>query len=160
MRYISDLPNVEGSVIFEGYYNRAGCRTPMQWDDSANAGFSTAPSDSLYLPIDASADRPNVAAQVDDPASTLNVVRQLIGWRRAVPALGSRTSNRVISRTYPLAYVRGESHLVVVNPRRESASIDMGDLEVEDTLLSSGISIVDGRLQADGFGYGIFDLRD
>jgi hypothetical protein len=36
----------------------------------------------------------------------------------------------------------------------------MGDLEVEDTLLASGISIVDGRLVADGFGYGIFALRD
>ena len=63
MRYQPGLPDVEGSVIFPGYYNRAGCRTPMQWDDTANAGFSTAPPEALYLPIDPDPDRPTVAAQ-------------------------------------------------------------------------------------------------
>ncbi len=51
MRYLPDLPNVEGAIC-SPLYNRAGCRTPMQWDDGPNAGFSAAPADSLYLPIE------------------------------------------------------------------------------------------------------------
>jgi maltose alpha-D-glucosyltransferase/alpha-amylase len=160
MRYIPDLPNIEGSVIFEGYYNRAGCRTPMQWDESANAGFSTALASELYLPIDADPNRPTVSAQLDDPTSTLQLVRELIGWRRAVPALGSRASNRVINSTYPFAYIRGESHLVVVNPRREVAWFDIGELEIEGTLLNNGADVVDGVVTVGGFGYAILELRD
>ena len=41
MRYLPGLPDVEGAICNPAY-NRAGCRTPMQWDDWPNAGFSTA----------------------------------------------------------------------------------------------------------------------
>jgi maltose alpha-D-glucosyltransferase/alpha-amylase len=160
MRYIPDLPNVEGSVIFEGYYNRAGCRTPMQWDDSGNAGFSTAAADELYLPIDPDPNRPTVAAQLEEPTSTLQLVQQLIGWRRTVPALGSRARNRVVNSTYPFAYIRGESHLVVVNPRRAAASFDVDELEIVETLVNSGVDVRDGVVTAAGFGYAIFEVRD
>lgn len=55
MRYLP-LPTKEG-----GYF-RTGSRTPMQWDNSANKGFSTAAADKLYLPVDDAADAPTVAA--------------------------------------------------------------------------------------------------
>ena len=62
MRYLPGLPNVEGAICHPSY-NRAGCRTPMQWDDGPNAGFSAADPSALYLPIDPSPDRPTVQAQ-------------------------------------------------------------------------------------------------
>ena len=62
MRYLP-LPTKEG-----GYF-RTGSRTPMQWDNSANKGFSTAAADKLYLPVDDTADAPTVAAQQADPDS-------------------------------------------------------------------------------------------
>ena len=74
MRYLHGLPNVEGAVCNPAY-NRAGCRTPMQWDDSPNAGFSTADPADLYLPVDPEPDRPTVAAQDGVPGSTLELVR-------------------------------------------------------------------------------------
>jgi maltose alpha-D-glucosyltransferase/alpha-amylase len=61
----------------------------MQWDASPNAGFSSAPAERLYLPIDPAPDRPTVSAQAADAASTLHAVRQLIALRRAHPALGA-----------------------------------------------------------------------
>jgi glycosidase len=63
MRYLPDLPDHEGSICYPGY-NRAGCRTPMQCDESKpNAGFSDANPSALYLPQDPAPDRPTVAAQ-------------------------------------------------------------------------------------------------
>jgi len=56
-------------------------RTPMQWDASASAGF-TADGVTPWLPLGDNARR-NVAAQRDDPGSTLRLVRDLLALRRA-----------------------------------------------------------------------------
>ena len=161
MRYQADLPDTEGSICHPGYYNRAGCRTPMQWDGSANAGFSTAPADALYLPIDPADDRPNVAAQLADPDSTLHLVRGLLALRRATPALGARAPTRVLHAGYPFVYLRGDRHLVVVNPRREAAvvqvELDEGTVG-SSTLLANGVELSGATVRAAGFGYGIFEL--
>ena len=121
MRYIPDLPDKEGSMLAP-LNNRTGSRTPMQWDASPNAGFSTAPADQLYLPIDPDPARPTVAAQRDDEDSLLHLVRRLIALRRATPALGSAAPVEVLHSGYPFVYTRGGTHLVVVNPRRAPAT--------------------------------------
>jgi len=165
-RYQPGLPNVEGSEIYPDYYNRAGCRTPMQWDDSVNAGFSTAPADALYLPIDPAADRPTVAEQLAHPDSVLHLVRDLIALRSAHPALGARTSTRVVNAGYPFVYLRDDTYLVVVNPRRAHATFDLTDSELvggepgvgSEDLLSHGVELNSDRLEAAGFGYGVFRL--
>ncbi|NDJ86505.1 MAG: maltose alpha-D-glucosyltransferase [Chloroflexi bacterium] len=70
--------------------DRNGVRTPMQWDSSAHAGFSTA--ESTYEPV---IDDPvygyhrvNVETQASDPDSLLNMLRHYIRVRRNQPALG------------------------------------------------------------------------
>jgi maltose alpha-D-glucosyltransferase/alpha-amylase len=72
--------------------DRDGVRTPMQWDDSPNAGFSTAPAERLYAPV---IDSPpygytqvNVAAQESDPGSLLRWLRSALHLRRQHPAMG------------------------------------------------------------------------
>ncbi len=69
--------------------DRHGCRTPMQWDASKNAGFSNA--DKTYLPVHTDEEygyqRVNVAAQERDPESYLNLTRFLIQTRQGQPAL-------------------------------------------------------------------------
>ena len=79
----------------------------MQWDDGPNAGFSTAPAERLYLPVDPAPDRPTVAAQRADPGSVLHLVRRLIALRRATPALGLAGATEVLHAGYPLVYLRG-----------------------------------------------------
>jgi alpha-glucosidase len=63
-------------------------RTPMQWDDSANAGFSGA-GIQTWLPVGPDYAQVNVAAQLNDPASMLNFTRKLLALRRATPALNT-----------------------------------------------------------------------
>ena len=160
MRYVPNLPDLEGSVCNPGY-NRAGCRTPMQWDEALpNAGFSSAPADRLYLPQDPSVDRPTVAAQRDDPSSLLNLVRRLLAVRQSTPALGTQSATTVLTQGYPFAYLRGEDHLVVVNPRSEPAAATLPELTGRQAsrLEASGVEVRGGRIDAAGFGYGIFAL--
>jgi maltose alpha-D-glucosyltransferase/alpha-amylase len=155
MRYLHDMPDVEGAICNPGY-NRAGCRTPMQWDDGPNAGFSTAPSEALYLPIDPDPDRPTVAAQDGVAGSTLELVRELIALRKRTPALQGHAPTRVLNDGYPFAWLRGEDHLVVVNPRREPAAFETDDAAGMQLVFGSGARLSDAGVELDGFGYGIF----
>ena len=160
MRYIQELPDVEGSQIWPGW-NRAGSRTPMQWDDGPNAGFSAAPAGSLYLPIDPDPGRPTVAAQRADEQSVLHQVRRLIKLRKELPALRTGGPVQVLSPGYPLAYLRDGTALVVINPRREPASFPLPFVTGQgrpQVLLASGVTVEGGDVAADGFGYGVFML--
>lgn len=66
---------------------RDRCRSPMQWSNAPNAGFSP-PEIQPWLPV-----HPNhavgvsVAAQQDDPASLLTFYRRMLALRRNTPAL-------------------------------------------------------------------------
>ena len=157
MRYLPDMPDVEGAIC-NPLYNRAGCRTPMQWDDGPNAGFSTADPSRLYLPIDPDPDRPTVAAQEGDPTSTLTLVRALLALRRATPALQGHAPVRVVEPGYPFAWVRDETHLVVVNPRREGARLSAPEAAGASLVFGSGVAPDGDALQIDGFGYGVLTL--
>jgi alpha-glucosidase len=63
-----------------GTEGRDAERTPMQWDASPTAGF-TAEGVTPWLPLGDNATR-NVAAQREDPRSTLNLCRDLLALRR------------------------------------------------------------------------------
>ncbi len=69
--------------------DRHGCRTPMQWDDGPNAGFSTAAE--TYLPVNDDPvfgyEQVNVAAQEADPQSYLWATRFLLKARGQRSAL-------------------------------------------------------------------------
>jgi alpha-glucosidase len=63
---------------------RDGCRTPMQWDGSDYAGFSTVEP---WLPVHENRRSVNVASAEADPGSLLCFHRQLIALRKGSPAL-------------------------------------------------------------------------
>jgi maltose alpha-D-glucosyltransferase/alpha-amylase len=73
-------------------FDRNGVRTPMQWNNGPNAGFSTADSSRLYTPVIEGAlsgpQQVNVSGQKDDPASLFNIVRRMIAVRKQHPAFG------------------------------------------------------------------------
>jgi maltose alpha-D-glucosyltransferase/alpha-amylase len=117
--------------------DRNGVRTPMQWDSSVNAGFSSAPADALYAPvIDDKVygyQRVNVAAQKPDPNSLLNWTKRLIQIRKAHPVFG-RGGFSLLSpeNESVLAYLRdykGETVLVVANlmETEQTIALDLSD---------------------------------
>ena len=59
-------------------------RTPMQWDATTNAGFTTGKP---WLPVAANMKTVNVAAQRKDPGSMLSFYRRLLWLRRGSTAL-------------------------------------------------------------------------
>ena len=61
-------------------------RTPMQWDATPNAGFSS-PTARPWLPLAADSATVNVASQLNDSQSMLTLYRRLIELRRSTPAL-------------------------------------------------------------------------
>jgi alpha-glucosidase len=98
------------------FYNRDGARTPMQWDDSPNAGFTTGKP---WLPLGAAYQTLNVAAQQADPDSLLNFYRALIRLRKESPALQRGAFRPLIERPVAaMAYLReadSQTMLVALN---------------------------------------------
>jgi maltose alpha-D-glucosyltransferase/alpha-amylase len=107
------------------------------------------------LPIDPDPARPNVADQENRPDATLNLVRRLIGLRKSTPALGSRAATRVLHDGYPFTFTRGETHVVVVNPRQEPAVVSAPEIVGATDVFSSGVTISNDQLTIEGFGYGV-----
>ncbi len=159
MRYVPGLPDKEGSAI-NGTYNRAGSRTPMQWDHSARAGFSHAPQEHFYLPLDPAPDRPDVATQQADHDSLLQTVRRLIALRRRTPGLRTGGRVEVLHAGYPFVYVRGGSHLVVINPRRTPATAPVPNLAGARPLEVRGVEVGASGVTAAPYSFGIFALED
>ncbi|BCX02254.1 MAG: oligo-1,6-glucosidase [Candidatus Roseilinea sp.] len=100
---------------------RDRCRTPMQWANAPNAGFSP-PGVHTWLPVNPNyAQGVNVADQEGDPNSMLNFYRRLLALRRRTPALvaGDYAPVNQDAQDY-LAFLRrdpdsGQTCLVILN---------------------------------------------
>ena len=126
MRYL-DLPTKEGG------YTRTGSRTPMQWSKEANAGFSKASAEQLYLPVDASADAPNVEDQDKDEKSLLNTVRSLIALRQGSEDILTYNNLKFIyakEDKRAFAYMRGNT-LFAFNPDAKAQDISWEELGLD-----------------------------
>ena len=82
---------------------RDGCRTPMQWDASPFAAFSSSPP---WLPLSEDVASRNVANQRGDPGSLYSLYRRLVGLRRKHPALATGTCRPVPAEGDVLAFIR------------------------------------------------------
>jgi maltose alpha-D-glucosyltransferase/alpha-amylase len=122
-----------GDNIYLG--DRNGVRTPMQWSDDRNAGFSQSHPSRLYQPVILDPiynyQAINVEAQLGSPTSLLNWLRRMIRVRKKYPVFGRgdlvfvACDNRSV-----LAYTRngeGQSILVVCNLSRfaQAATLDL-----------------------------------
>ena len=125
---IEDVKDPVGRTGWPKDKGRDGERTPMQWDNSKNAGFSTAAK--TWLPVPPTASQYNVAAEQADPNSIFNFYKRVIALRREFPALHDG-SYVAVNRNDPnvLAYLRSEKDgsnpiLVALNMSGQEQTVD------------------------------------
>jgi alpha-glucosidase len=109
---------------------RDPCRTPMQWDASPNAGFTTAEP---WLPVSDDYQVVNVQAEELDLHSMLSLYRQLLQLRRAHPALSIGDYVPIAMTGDLLAYIRrtaDERFLVALNLGSEPYALSLTSLGV------------------------------
>jgi alpha-glucosidase len=128
--------------------NRDPVRTPMPWNGSEGAGFSSAES---WLPLNEDYQARNAAAQLDDPHSILSLYRALLTLRRARPSLNAGEISKVSAENGVLTYertYRSERSLICLNMTdREQPGCPEGDI-----LLSTEMKIRPGRVLHPGEG--------
>ena len=125
----------------DNYYlgDRDGVRTPMQWNNNENAGFSEANPHSLYLPVIRDTEYSyrwvNVRRQQQNPNSLLNWTKKLLAKRKSFKVFGrgkihwlKPDNGRV------LAFVRefeDERVVVIVNLSRhpQALTLDLGEYD-------------------------------
>jgi alpha-glucosidase len=90
---------------------RDGCRTPMQWDATPCAGFSTSKP---WLPLADDFRHENVANLDADAASILSLYKALIGLRKKLPQLVSGDYVPVAAEGDLLLYRRGSGGTTMV----------------------------------------------
>jgi alpha-glucosidase len=112
-------------------------RTPMQWSDSANSGFTDGRP---WLPIADDYKSVNVATELKLPNSILMLYRRLIELRRAEPALSIGEFAPLPAGDNLFAYIRKVADrrlLIVLNLGAESLHYKIADLKCTARLLLS-----------------------
>ncbi|HEV7441449.1 MAG TPA: alpha-amylase family protein [Steroidobacteraceae bacterium] len=147
---------------------RTAARTPMQWSDEPNAGFTKNPRP--VVPVISKGafgyEHVNVAQQRRDPNSMLNWTERIIRMRKEVPEIGWGDYEVIPTRDHAILVMRydwrNNSVLFVHNldarPREIVFSAGVGDAgRVLVNLLSSDHSRADEagkhRLVMEGYGY-------
>ena len=150
MRYL-ELPTKEG-----GYY-RTGARTPMQWDHSANLGFSSGKKEDLYLPVDEAEDAPTVASSMEDAGSLYHTVKDILALRHSREDLQADASFAVICSEAgkPFVYRRGDL-IVAVNPDGAEKKVQL-ELDGRKAIYKIGSScFADGTLTVGAQSFAVF----
>lgn len=113
--------------------SRDNARTPMQWDDSANGGFT---SGTPWIRVNPNYPEINAAQAVKDPDSVFHYYRRLIQLRKKYPIMVYGIYDLILEDHEQIyAYTRsfkGEQWLVICNFSGEEADFQM-PAEVEMT---------------------------
>ncbi|NNJ89009.1 MAG: alpha-glucosidase [Eudoraea sp.] len=122
----TDGGDLEEYLINLKFASRDNGRTPMQWDSTIHAGFS---SGTPWLPVNDNYKTINVASQNADPQSCLNHFRKMVQLRKDEPVLVYGQYELLIPEHEQVyAYTRelnGEKVLVMLNFSSEVATVEI-----------------------------------
>lgn len=164
-----DVRDPIGKTGWPQEIGRDGERTPMQWNTSANAGFSTAKP---WLPVPDSYKTHNVETELKDPDSILSFYKQVLALRHENKALldGDYTALNE-NDPHVMSYLRkykDQAVLVVLNMSAEPQKVSL-DLSAQGftsakpkTLVTTMKSNVDSlsQLSLDPFAVYIAELSN
>ena len=141
MRQVAIAPDQVRDPLEENVPNigvgRDGCRTPMQWDATKYAGFSTSKP---WLPVGEDAVHENVVNIDADARSILSLYKALIGLRKNLPILRSGDYVPLAAEGDLLLYRRerdGNSMVIALNLGDEPVSIASSTARLSGTILLS-----------------------
>lgn len=150
-----DVQDPQGLNMRDKNLSRDPARTPMQWDDSRNAGFTEGKP---WLPIDRNYRCVNVKAQKEDKYSMLSLYRRLIQLHRQEPSITSGNYTPVHADNQVISYVRqtngAPGFLIALNlthrpcyfnPKHYKGTIEISTSpEMEGTHIGNGIITLSG----------------
>ena len=151
-----EVQDPQGLNMPDKNLSRDPSRTPMQWDNSAYAGFSEAKP---WLRIAQNYSRENVSAQQNDPGTMLTLYRRLIQLRQQEPALMTGEYTPVYADKQVIGYMRKaegtDAFLILLNLSHRPAYIRLADEQLQGTVELAtypeleGI-VVSGRINLNG----------
>jgi maltose alpha-D-glucosyltransferase/alpha-amylase len=150
MRYLK-LPTKEGG------YTRTGSRTPMQWSGGKNRGFSAAPADRLYLPVDPAPEAPTVEGQEKEAGSLLNRVKDLLRLRHGSPELQAGPNLEILHAQkgeLPFIYRRGP-FVLALNPGGGAVRVPL-NLMGRPVYAIGNCGLEQGECRMEGQSFGIW----
>ena len=134
--------------------NRDDVRTPMQWDTTQNAGFSTAAK--TWLPVNDTYQKINVATEEKNEGSILNFIKRVLALRNKMPVLSR--GDLTLLKGLPagvLGYERiysGTDVIVLLNFSAEKKEIKVNEGFKAELSIHPSESISSGMVTLDAYG--------
>lgn len=129
--------------------DRRGVRTPMQWDDSRNAGFSTAKPSELYLPVIVDPiytyQAVNVEAARMDPSSFYHWLKAYLAARRHFRAFGRGSLRFVHPENQAIfAFLREYEGETLLSVNNLSGRVQVFDVPLPDQVGRTPVELATG----------------
>ncbi len=149
-----DLQDPYGIRFWPEFKGRDGCRTPMPWHMSMpNGGFSNVKP---WLPIPMTHLEKAVDVQETDRNSVLNFTREMISWRKKMPAMVKGSIKLLNDEGDILAFEReldGQKILCVFNTDEKTLEFDCKEYASVNPIALTGFyySYKDDKLSLPGY---------
>ncbi|MCI8742415.1 MAG: alpha-glucosidase [Lachnospiraceae bacterium] len=151
----------EAALQAVAYYSRDNARTPMQWTDGANAGFTTG---TPWLRVNPNYKEINAAAQMEDKDSVRSFYKELIRLRKS-PDYGDTLVYGTLEPVWVevenlMAYYRkGDRTLLVAgNFQRKARTVELAGACCLVLNNLPGNPVADGRLCLEGYQFVVLEL--
>lgn len=138
-------------------------RTPMQWDTSINAGFTTS---TPWLKVNPNYNEINVTAQENDPNSCLNYFRKMVQLRKNNPVLVYGDYQQLLPKHEQIyAYIRtlnDEKVIVILNFSEEEIDLQLSkDITLKNGLINNldSLTITDNKVLLKPYQAVIYSLK-
>ena len=122
----------EEAMTFVHQFSRDNARTPMQWDSSSQAGFTTG---TPWLPVHENYETVNTEAEQEDSGSVLSWYRKLADLRADTPALIDGAYEELFKDSEEIyAFTREDGSdklLIVVNFTGQTVTFDKAEAGLE-----------------------------
>ena len=142
--------------LFGETLDRDELRTPMQWDTTTAAGFSSNPK--TWLPVHTNFRQVNVEKEEKDTNSLLYMVQQVLKIRKKTPAISSGSITLLDSKSLPkgvLAYKRdlgSDEVVVLINFTKHKKEFQLPGSYKSILSVNKTDSYSNGKISLDTFG--------